>query len=317
MILSSKALRGATVVDSTPKYRRKDAENPDAKPKHKKIGTIDVAVFHPTEPRIVGFIVKRPDAMMMVKREDRFLAWDRFTVKDDKIFADDAKDSWDEAACKRLGIDYDACIVWEFMPIRTNDGASMGYVDDIRFSTKTGRIKRVHSTEGGLIKALLGEAGIPLSAVRGYRDGAIEVDLSARELEPEGGLAAKAGAASAKAKYKVETGSKKAEKKAHEVGKKAEQKAHTISEKTGRAADESIEEWAGLIAQTKSAYDKARHQGEGKQGGKKRSTSTHKKQTNHGNDNLGTDLARAFGRGLGKAGNALSSLRDEYKKGTK
>ena len=297
MILSSKALRGATVVDATPKYRRKDAENPDAKPKHKKIGTIDVAVFHPTEPRIVGFIVKRPDAMMMVKREDRFLAWDRFAAKDDKIFADDAKDSWDEAACKRLGIDYDACIVWEFMPIRTNDGASMGYVDDIRFSTKTGRIKRVHSTEGGLIKALLGEAGIPLSAVRGYRDGAIEVDLSARELEPEGGLAAKAGAASAKAKYKVETGSKKAEKRAHEVGKKAEQKAHTISEKTGRAADESIEEWAGLIAQTKSAYDKARHQGEGKQGGKKRSTSTHKKQTNHGNDDLGTDLARAFGRG--------------------
>ena len=70
---------------------------------HKR-GKITYAVFHPTEPRLMGFIVHRHDTLGMVKHDDRFLAYDSFTVSDERVWPIDEKTAWDEDACERLGI---------------------------------------------------------------------------------------------------------------------------------------------------------------------------------------------------------------------
>ena len=42
--------------------------------KGKRIGKVRHFVFHPTEKRLIGFTVKRPDAALMFKRKDLFVA---------------------------------------------------------------------------------------------------------------------------------------------------------------------------------------------------------------------------------------------------
>ena len=64
-------------------------------------------------------MIKRPDALLMVKRKERFAAIDRIESVEGGVCVVDAADSWDAEACKRLGVDYDSCVIWEYMPVRT------------------------------------------------------------------------------------------------------------------------------------------------------------------------------------------------------
>lgn len=43
----------------------------------KRFGRVRATVFHPSEPRAIGLVIKRPDALLMVKRKERFAAIDR------------------------------------------------------------------------------------------------------------------------------------------------------------------------------------------------------------------------------------------------
>ena len=73
----------------------------------KRIGKVKSCVFHPSEKRCVGFMVKRPDLLWMFHRKDLFVALDGFDLIDGRIVVKDEGDMTGPAACRRMGIDWD------------------------------------------------------------------------------------------------------------------------------------------------------------------------------------------------------------------
>ena len=88
-------------IPAEAKRTRKDGTPRDPK----KIGKIHFPVFTPDGTRVVGFMVSPPDVAGMIKQSDRFVARDVVRVYEGVLAVPDAKDSFDAAAAKRLGID--------------------------------------------------------------------------------------------------------------------------------------------------------------------------------------------------------------------
>ena len=204
-----------------------------------KLGRVHQAVFSPDGGRVVGLMVRRPDVVGMVKREDAFVAWDSFAVKGKEVWVRAEKGSLDEAARRRLGLDWDACILWEGMDARTLGGKPLGYVSDAEFDEKTGLVARFFTTDGGMAHALVGSFQITPDMVRGYANGCMVVDTQGRALELDGGLAGAAGEGYARAKAG-----------AVEVGKKAGAAA-------GKAVDKGSFALGRVIGKAKKAISEA------------------------------------------------------------
>ena len=204
----------------------------------KKYGRVRAVVFHPTKPLVVGYVIKRPDALLMVKRRDRFVAFDRIRQVEGGICADERDDTWDSAACKRLGIDYEKCVIWENMPVRTDRGRELGTVSSITFDEGTQLVDHIDISANAVDKAILGSADIPVSCIQGYRDGAIVVDEASAETEEAGGAAAQAGVAWAKTKHAAETATKKAGDAINDGAYKAGELIGSVREKASKAAEE-------------------------------------------------------------------------------
>ena len=120
----------------------------------KRIGKVKSCVFHPSEKRCVGFMVKRPDLLWMFHRKDLFVALDGFDLSDGRIVVKDEADMTGPAACRRMGIDWDSCVIWEGMPLMTADATAVGYVGNITFSLRTGEIESVEASNGVTAKYL-------------------------------------------------------------------------------------------------------------------------------------------------------------------
>ena len=150
------------------KKARKDKKNPDAPAeKLSKLGKIHMSVFSPNGRQLVGFLVARPDVAGMVKREDAFLAWDSFEPCERGIVVTRPDDGLGDAARKRLGLDWDKCIMWAGMDARTRSGKVLGYVNDVEFDLKTGRAKTFYIGDGGMARALVGSFESPAEMVIG------------------------------------------------------------------------------------------------------------------------------------------------------
>lgn len=211
-------LYGRKVFVTKKSRKKKGDESADVK--LSRLGKVHMAVFSPNGRQVVGFVVTRPDIAGMVKREDAFLAWDSFELMGDgglRVTRED--DGLDDAARKRLGIDWDSCVMWEGMDAKTESGKKLGYVNNAIFDAKTGAVETFCIGDGGMSRAIVGSFEVPASMVRGYAKGYMIVDDAASKLELSGGVAAKAGEGYAKAKAK-----------GAEVGKKA-----------GAAASEAVD----------------------------------------------------------------------------
>lgn len=138
---------------------------------YRRIGKVRRFVFHPTEKRVVGIIVKRPDAALMFHRHDLFVAIDRVRVVEEGLIAQDAPDSFDAKACRRLGLDWDRCLLWLGMPLVTEGGEALGRVGDVSFEPVTGRVVSLRRDEGATARLLLGVERIPVEMLRGFQHG--------------------------------------------------------------------------------------------------------------------------------------------------
>lgn len=274
---------------STDKAHRLHVYVRSSKGKLKKLGRVHATIFHPTELRAIGYAIKRPDALLMVKRSDQFIALDRVEYADQGILADDAPDSWGEKACKRLGVDYDRCVIWENMPVHTESGHDLGTVNDVFFDESTGFVDHIDISASAADKLILGSSDIPQDRILGYRDGAIVVHDTSEGIDEAGGVAAQAGAAWAKTKHAASTEVKKASKKAGDAindgAYKAGELVGSVREKTKQAAEERAQK-------KRDAEERGEYTGVDK-------------------------AANLFGQQLGKASGMFKSFKDEFDKASK
>ena len=195
------------------------------------VGQVRRVVFNPAGDRVVGYLVRRPDVAGVVKREDAFVALDAVVANDEGLVVGRPDGMGDEAR-KRLQLDWDACILWCGMDARTSGGKELGWVDDVRFSAKTGRVDCFYVGDGSVARSLVGNVVIPASMLRGYADGCLIVDAQAARLELDGGLAAKAGEGYARAKL---GGKQVASKVGKAAGSAAEKGAYGLGKTIGKA----------------------------------------------------------------------------------
>lgn len=253
-----------------------------------RIGKVARFVFHPSQKRCVGFIVKRPDLALMFHRPDMFVPLDSFSVNEDGVVvvSSDKKDAVGPAAVKRLGLNWDTCVMWEGMPLIKESGEELGHIGNIEFSAKNGKLVSVTAERGATAKTLLGQLVIPASEVIGFKLG-IGVELSEEwaetesgEAEPlrgavlvsdnidlsftQGGIAEAAGQGAAKAQNKVRKAASSVKPKAETVAKKTGEAVNKGAYATGKQLGRA----KGMFSAFKEEYDKASG-GSGKRGKKK------------------------------------------------
>lgn len=242
----------------------------------KRIGKVRRFVFHPKEKRCIGFVVKRPDLLWMFRRKDKFVSIEGYDVVDGRIVIRPVSEATDRAACKALGVKWDDCVLWVGLPVMTEDGTVFGTVGNVTFNRVTGMVKSFETDSGATANALLGKRTIPADFIKGFRRGmgvalaqtgsegaesddvvlgAMLVSDDVKNLDAEGGVAEKAGAATAVAMDKVHTTVDKVKPKASKVAHKAGEAVNKGAYATGK----QIAATKGMFAAFKEEYDKARH----------------------------------------------------------
>ncbi len=241
---------------------------------NRRIGKVRRFIFHPSEKRCIGFIVKRPDLLWMFHRKDWFVALDEFQMEDGRVLLEPKAGSSPQAACKRLGVDWDKCVLWVGMPIVTEVDTNIGFVGDVEFSLATGKIKAITVDKGATSKVLLGITEVPASLIKGFKTGigaelaqmgeegaqednalhgAILVDDAVLDIKPEGGLAESAGQKAAVASDKATQAKAKAKPKVDAAVKKTGDAVNKGAYATGK----QIAKTKGMFSAFKEEYDKA------------------------------------------------------------
>ncbi len=262
-LIDTKDLTGKKVWIEKP--RKKD---PDAT---KKMGKIRAFVFHPKEKRCVGFIVKRPDVAWMFHRKDLFVAYNGYDLVDGDIVVRDEPAATDKGACNALGVNWDECVLWVGLPVMCQDGTEFGLVGSVSYDAATGAIDHLDVTQGATANALLGQRHVPAAMIKGFRygmgaelvvsddeeggvRGAILVDNAVKGLVTEGGVAEKAGEATAvvvdKAHHVADTVKPKMSEAAAVAGEAVNKGAYATGRQLKRAS--------GMFSEFKEEYDKAR-----------------------------------------------------------
>ena len=185
-----------------------------------RLGKVHQTVFAPDGRRVVGFLVTRPDVAGMIRRGDVFVALDAIAPCDGGVRVTGGDESYDDAARTRLGLDWDACLIWAGMDAKTTDGRELGYVNDAEFNSRTGEVSTFMIGDGGVAQQLVGSLAIPVALLRGYERGYMLVAPEAAHQALSGGAAAKAGEGYAKAKQEGKRAAAKAGKAAGEAAAK-------------------------------------------------------------------------------------------------
>lgn len=226
-----------------------------------KLGRVHGCVFHPTEARCVGFLVKRPDAALMFKRDDVFAALAGCSWVDGALVVGDGPADTGKGAADALGVSLDDCVLWEGMPLAAQDGTLLGTVGSVGFDSATGSVVEVQASQGATANALLGQRVIPAESILGFCNAAVAgapgaiLVRDAATADPSGGAAAAAGKATAvavgAARRAVTAAAPKAREAAKAAGSAADKAAFAAGRQLGRAS--------GMFAVFKEEYDRARN----------------------------------------------------------
>ena len=278
--ISTKDLTGKRVIDGK---------------KGKRIGKVHRFVFHPSEKRCIGMLVKRPDAALMFHRKDLFVALDGFHIDDEgNVVVSDDPNACDQRAVKALGVNWDACVIWVGMPVMTSSGELLGFVETVAFDRTTGSVGSLSVENGAANDAIVGKRVVPSKYVKGFKRGqgmalvntgdyqgedvdeqgergAIMVSDEALDLPIQGGVAAAAGKATAVVADKAKKGAGKAKEgavKAKKVVNERIEVAKPGAQKFADAAGGAIESGSfavgkqlgkasGMFSAFKEEFDKA------------------------------------------------------------
>lgn len=295
--------------------------------RHRKIGKVFKTVFSPDGLKVVGFIVRRPDLLWMIKRPEKFLALDAIDVQDGVIVPTMGSKSWDDEAMKRLELDWDRCIIWEGMEVKTSAGVEIGRVDELSFDERTGDLNSLFLDDGATSRALLGSIEIPAELMVGYKKGILIVKPEAKDLLPSGGLAAKAGEASAKVSTtaaKSQAAATEATAKAIESGTVAVGKGVNRIKRSVTGAADAFKRESGM-AEKKPADGAAKKPAAGPASQAKKASASQAapKKASAGSASAkksgsgSTDAKAAVKNHLKSAGSMFSDFKKEYDKAKK
>lgn len=275
----------------------------EAKGKRRKVGKIHNFVFHPTEKRLVGILVKRPDAAMMFHRKDAFVRLGAWAESDDGLTVADVPDAMDAAACKALGVDWDRCVLWWGLPVVDEEGQELGCVGSVHFAPSSGLVTSFELQTSTSESVLLGTIQVPASYIRGFKLGlgsplvqqkdraqaqdaselgAVLVSSQVRELSATGGLAEKAGTITGETAQKVRETADRVKPKVQDAAERAKDKAEDAM---GVSFDQAKEAAKPKIQQAKEKAGDAAEKG-----------------------------LFAAGRQLGRASTMFSSFKEEYER---
>lgn len=242
----------------------------------KRIGKVRYFVFSPSGKRCVGFIVKRPDLLWMFHRKPLFVSIEGYDMEDGRVVVRQDASATGNAACKALGVSYDECVLWLGLPVMCEDGTDFGTVGNVTFDRCTGAVDSFETDGGMTSNALLGKKTIPASMIRGFKRGmgaalsmvtnqgaeaeenpelgALLVSDEVKQVSTEGGVAEKAGQATAVATAKV----KQTVDKAKPVASKAAKATGDAVNKGAYATGRQIARSKNMFSNFKKEYDKAR-----------------------------------------------------------
>lgn len=243
----------------------------------KIVGKVHSFIFHPTQCRVVGFTVKRPDVALMFHRGEIFVARDAFTIVDGHLVISDERQATDKAACKRLGIDWDRCIIWQGLPLLTTKGKRVGYVGDVSFRLDDGEVLSLKVDRGKSAEVLIGTTELPAKVIKGFTFGAgdslntldedqelkggIVLYDEALSYSAEGGVAERMGSASAVGMHKVSQAIDKTKPARQEAAKKTGEAVNRAAYAVGH----KLAETKGMFANFKKEYKKARYEEDSQQ----------------------------------------------------
>lgn len=291
----------------------------------KRIGKIRSCVFHPKEKRCVGFIVKRPDLLWMFHRKDKFVSLGGYDFEDGRVVIRDTPDATDRAACRSLGVSWDDCVLWVGLPVMTKDGQGLGMVGSVTFDRASGSVEFLETNSGVTSNALLGKRSIPASLIAGFRRGmgaalsqsaaegdevvlgAILVADEAKDIPTEGGMAEKAGKATAVAADKAQT----AVDKVKPVASAAAEKTGEVINKGAYATGKQISKTKTMFSDFKSEYDKATADSGKTAKAAAKKTAIKKKSSKSSSSE---EMGKAIGSHMKKAGGMFSAFKEEYDK---
>lgn len=309
--------------------------------KYTKFGRVRAALFTPDGKHVAGFVIKRPDVAGMIKRADAFLAWDSLRVLDEKtVLVTRADDGLDDAALRRLDLDWDRCIMWSGMDAKTTAGKALGYVSDAEYDERTGAVTRFFTADGGMARALIGSFVITPDMVRGYRDGFMIVEPGEKSVELDGGLAGAAGEGYARAKAGASKVGKKVgaaageavDKGSFALGRALGKAKRAIADATEPedqppaapevpAADVRVEKPVQRIAEKgvdpKGAPRQATPKTYAPAAKKAAAPKSAPKPAAKKAASTGDKVARAAGKQLGSLGKMFGSFKDEFDKASK
>jgi len=170
------------------------------------LGRVSRALFHPSEPLLVGFEVRMRPWAYVLERQRRYVPISSVSVSPKQLTLA-AGTRLEKVGGRRAGVEWEQTVVWRGMPVRGASGALLGEVKEADLDAD-GHITRLVLGRGTTSDLAVGTREVPGEQVIGFSDGAVRLEDSVAAPEFSGGIAAGAGRTAAVAKVTAERAAK-------------------------------------------------------------------------------------------------------------
>lgn len=167
-------------------YERRTLVGKDGRP----LGRVSAVLFHPREPRAVGFQIDRGAVLGVIDQRPRYVCLSDVRSNPEGELAIDSDTLPKDAAGERaLGYSWDATVVWRGMLVRSPSGEQVGFVHDAGLDAETGALTSLRLSTGALGDAAVGRLEVPSALVRGFDGESVVVEAGYADIEATGGAA--------------------------------------------------------------------------------------------------------------------------------
>lgn len=162
----------------------------------RELGRVAAVLFHAADPRVVGVQIDPGAVLGVIDRRPAFAVLADLGISDDgtAFTLDDMRLPKDSAGERVLGFSWDDSVIWHRMPVRSAEGAEIGWVRDVEFDPISGEVTTLHITAGPVSDVAVGRMQVPGELVQGFDGDGVVVLPGYAEIPTTGG-AAKAMAA--------------------------------------------------------------------------------------------------------------------------